>query len=216
MKPYFSLLAPIGCQTSIDGNPRSVVIARSFMDSGLGAIAKKVCKRLTNGVMVCIHPLIGYPARNAIFLVILLLVLGTQFQLGTIGKFEFENSDHELYGGLPYYFIIPILLWTNSAFFKNKWLISLSTLISSILTLVMFLTFFGQILTDSPKAIRRTTASGSQIITLYQKRLDSFNSCRYLVRQRRIIPGILRSEVKLIKETCRFDGRGNPFPPDLQ
>lgn len=186
------------------------------MDSGSGSIVKHMCKRLISGLIRCIHLLIGYPARNAVFLVIILLILGTQFQPGTIGKFEFENSDHELYGGLLYYFIIPILLWTNSAFFKNKRLIALSASISGILTLAMFLACFGQIFTESPNVIRRTTASDAQMITLYEKRLDSFNSCRYLVRQRRVIPGILRSEVKLINETCRFDGRGNPFPPDLQ
>jgi hypothetical protein len=160
--------------------------------------------------------LTDHPARNAVLLAIILLILGTQFQPGTIGKFEFENSDHELYGGLLYYFIIPILLWTNSAFFKNKRLITLSASISSILTLAMFLACFSQIFTNSPNLIRRTTVSGAQMMTLYEKRLDSFNSCRYLVRQRRIIPGILRSEVKLIKETCRFDGRDNPFPPSLR
>jgi hypothetical protein len=164
-----------------------------------------------------IRLLTKHPVRNAIFLIIIQLILGTQFQAGTIGKFEFENSDHELYGGLLYYFIIPILLWTNSAFFKNKWLIALSTSISSILTLIMFLACFGQIFTDSPKIIRRTKASSVQMITLYEKRLDSFNSRRYLVRQRRVIPGILRSEVKLIKETCRFDGNNkSPFPANLQ
>jgi hypothetical protein len=186
------------------------------MDSGLSAIGRKIIKQVKRIAIGCTHLLIGYPARNAVFLVIILLILGTQFQPGTIGKFEFENSDHELYGGLLYYFIIPILLWTNSAFFKNKWLIALSASISGILTLVMSLACFGQIFTDSPNVIRRTTASGAQMITLYEKRLDSFNSCRYLVRQRRVIPGILRSEVKLIKETCRFNERGKPFPPDLQ
>jgi hypothetical protein len=190
------------------------------MDSGLGAIGRKIFKQIRRIAIGCIRLLIGYPVRNAVFLVILLLVLGTQFQPGTIGKFEFEYSEHEFYAGSLYYFIIPILLCINSAFFKRNRMIALSACISGILAVIMFLAFFYQlftlIFTFSPNIIRRTTTSGDQIVTLYEKRLDDLNSCRYLIRQRRIVPGILRSEVKLIKETCRFDGNGNPFPPNLK
>jgi small-conductance mechanosensitive channel len=190
------------------------------MDSGLGSIGRKWVKWIVRLVIGGIRLLTDHPVRNAVFLIIILLILGTQFQPGTIGKFEFEYSEHEFYAGSLYYFIIPILLCINSAFFKRNRMIALSAFISGILVAIMFLVFFYQlftlIFTFSPNIIRRTTTSGDQIVTLYEKRLDDLNSCRYLVRQRRIVPGILSSDVKLIKETCRFDGNGNPFPPNLK
>jgi hypothetical protein len=184
------------------------------MDSGLGSIGRKLVQWI--------------PFGNSLCLIVFFYILNFHFNPSeSVGQYAFENYRLRLCSGFLIY-VIPILLFLNSFLFRRIRHKTVNATISLILiaylvSSLMMSVFISIVTFDGGTAlIRRSITPNGQIISLRERLVLDLSPgeqtrCRYHIRQRRVFPGILRTEARE-KEVCLWGSplKSTDFPPNLQ
>jgi hypothetical protein len=113
------------------------------MDSGWGAIGRKLVKQFVQGFLAFLR--LERPGINTLLLGAIFYILGFHFQLEGIGQFSFENFWIGFFAGC-FFYCIPVLLYLNSALFRSVQLTSISRIISGCLCVIMAFSMLGSLL----------------------------------------------------------------------
>ena len=147
------------------------------------------------------------PIQNILILLFIFLAFCINSFHFYSGGFIFEIELLNLVS-LHFTMLIPLVLLFNSLLFKKVWLKVLSGIIfiipAVLITLIFYPNFVVSQNTFHTKLVRRFPKSKDYIISVYEyTRLGGFHDnddiCRAKVRQKKVLPGILRND-ELLKE----------------